>query len=135
MSDLLLAHAGGVAVKRGLNDGLIQIHKLIQIQHHAAELGERGVGGFVGGKVAAGGRGFAELAGGFLGEEARVFYRHRPKNTNRKAGNIADFVSRWGGHYEHMVVLDADMEKTPKDQVANVRPVTTICDGRVTFEA
>ena len=43
-----------------------------------------------------------------LGDEARVFYRHRPKNTNRKAGNIADFVSRWGGHYEHMVVLDAD---------------------------
>ena len=43
-----------------------------------------------------------------LGDEARMFYRHRPKNTNRKAGNIADFVSRWGGHYEHMVVLDAD---------------------------
>jgi membrane glycosyltransferase len=37
-----------------------------------------------------------------------VFYRHRPDNTARKAGNIADFVSRWGGHYEHMVVLDAD---------------------------
>ncbi len=43
-----------------------------------------------------------------LGAAARVFYRHRPKNTARKAGNIADFVSRWGGHYEHMVVLDAD---------------------------
>ena len=43
-----------------------------------------------------------------LGGAARVFYRHRPKNTARKAGNIADFVSRWGGHYEHMVVLDAD---------------------------
>jgi membrane glycosyltransferase len=34
--------------------------------------------------------------------------RHRPKNHHRKAGNIADFVTRWGGHYEHMVVLDAD---------------------------
>ncbi|MCA3554040.1 amidohydrolase [Aestuariivirga sp.] len=34
-----------------------------------------------------------------------------------------------------VVVLDSDMEKTPKDQVANVRPVTTICDGRVSFEA
>ena len=43
-----------------------------------------------------------------LGPEARVFYRHRPKNTSRKAGNIADFVTRWGGAYEHMVVLDAD---------------------------
>jgi membrane glycosyltransferase len=39
---------------------------------------------------------------------ARFFYRHRPKNHHRKAGNIADFVSRWGGHYEHMLVLDAD---------------------------
>ncbi len=39
---------------------------------------------------------------------ARVFYRRREKNTSRKAGNIADFVMRWGGHYAHMVVLDAD---------------------------
>ena len=43
-----------------------------------------------------------------LGPEARVYYRHRTENTARKAGNIADFVTRWGGHYEHMVVLDAD---------------------------
>ena len=43
-----------------------------------------------------------------LGPGARVYYRHRPKNHHRKAGNIADFVTRWGGHYEQMVVLDAD---------------------------
>ena len=43
-----------------------------------------------------------------LGAGARFYYRHRPKNIARKAGNIADFVSRWGGHYAHMVVLDAD---------------------------
>ncbi|MEN5081519.1 glucans biosynthesis glucosyltransferase MdoH [Bosea sp. TWI1241] len=43
-----------------------------------------------------------------LGPEARIYYRHRPKNHHRKAGNIADFVMRWGGHYAHMVVLDAD---------------------------
>jgi len=43
-----------------------------------------------------------------LGPRARFYYRHRPKNHHRKAGNIADFVSRWGGHYEHMLVLDAD---------------------------
>ena len=35
-------------------------------------------------------------------------YRHRAKNTSRKAGNIADFVTRWGGAYPQMVVLDAD---------------------------
>jgi membrane glycosyltransferase len=43
-----------------------------------------------------------------LGPQARIYYRHRPKNIARKAGNIADFVTRWGGAYDHMVVLDAD---------------------------
>ncbi len=43
-----------------------------------------------------------------LGPECGVFYRHRRENTARKAGNIADFVTRWGGGYEHMLVLDAD---------------------------
>jgi membrane glycosyltransferase len=43
-----------------------------------------------------------------LGPNARLYYRHRPKNHHRKAGNIADWVSRWGGHYDHMLVLDAD---------------------------
>lgn len=45
---------------------------------------------------------------GRQGADARIYYRHRVKNTARKAGNIADFVTRWGGHYDHMVVLDAD---------------------------
>ena len=43
-----------------------------------------------------------------LGPDARIYYRHRAKNHHRKAGNIADFVTRWGGAYEHMLVLDAD---------------------------
>lgn len=43
-----------------------------------------------------------------LGPGARVYYRRREKNTSRKAGNIEDFVTRWGGAYPHMVVLDAD---------------------------
>ncbi len=43
-----------------------------------------------------------------LGPKARIFYRRREKNVGRKAGNIEDFVSRWGGAYAHMVVLDAD---------------------------
>lgn len=42
------------------------------------------------------------------GEKARIYYRRRPKNTSRKAGNIADFVTQWGGDYAHMVMLDAD---------------------------
>lgn len=43
-----------------------------------------------------------------LGPDARIYYRHREKNHHRKAGNIADFVTRWGASYEHMLVLDAD---------------------------
>jgi membrane glycosyltransferase len=43
-----------------------------------------------------------------LGPDSRVYYRHRPKNVSRKAGNIADWVTRWGGTYAHMLVLDAD---------------------------
>ena len=37
-----------------------------------------------------------------------VYYRHRRKNSERKAGNIGDWVMRWGGAYEAMLVLDAD---------------------------
>ena len=43
-----------------------------------------------------------------LGDAAGIYYRHRPKNVSRKAGNIVDFITRWGGAYDHMVVLDAD---------------------------
>lgn len=43
-----------------------------------------------------------------LAGRANIYYRHRAKNTGRKAGNIEDFVTRWGGAYDHMLVLDAD---------------------------
>lgn len=43
-----------------------------------------------------------------LGTTDRIWYRHRAENTGRKAGNIADWVTRWGGAYDHMLVLDAD---------------------------
>jgi len=52
-------------------------------------------------------RAFVRLRGE-LPDDIRLYYRHRLKNTARKAGNIADFVSRWGGAYAHMIVLDAD---------------------------
>ncbi|MDE4172837.1 glucans biosynthesis glucosyltransferase MdoH [Phaeobacter sp. PT47_59] len=38
----------------------------------------------------------------------RLYYRRRAQNTGRKAGNIADWVRRWGAGYEAMLVLDAD---------------------------
>lgn len=37
-----------------------------------------------------------------------IYYRHRHNNQERKAGNIADWVTRFGGDYEYMIVLDAD---------------------------
>src|SRR3984893_4808778 len=37
-----------------------------------------------------------------------VWYRRRWLNIARKSGNVEDFVWRWGGRYDHMIVLDAD---------------------------
>jgi membrane glycosyltransferase len=37
-----------------------------------------------------------------------VWYRRRWQNIARKSGNLEDFVSRWGGRYDYMIVLDAD---------------------------
>jgi membrane glycosyltransferase len=38
----------------------------------------------------------------------KIWYRRRHDNAGKKAGNIRDFVMRWGGRYDHMIVLDAD---------------------------
>lgn len=43
-----------------------------------------------------------------VGGTGRIFYRRRQHNSGRKAGNIQDFCERWGGHYDYMLVLDAD---------------------------
>lgn len=43
-----------------------------------------------------------------LGPGARLYYRRRVENIDRKAGNIGDWVRRFGGAYDHMVILDAD---------------------------
>ncbi len=38
----------------------------------------------------------------------RLFYRRRPQNTGKKAGNIAEWIDTRGPNYAHMIVLDAD---------------------------
>jgi len=48
----------------------------------------------------------------------RVFYRHRADNVGRKAGNIAEWISRFGGRYAHMIVLDADSLMTARRSCA-----------------
>ena len=37
-----------------------------------------------------------------------VWYRRRHDNRGKKAGNVRDWVTRWGARYDHMIVLDAD---------------------------
>jgi membrane glycosyltransferase len=41
-----------------------------------------------------------------------IFYRRRARNTDRKAGNIADWVRRWGAAYPQFMILDADSVMT-----------------------
>lgn len=42
------------------------------------------------------------------GKDVKIYYRRRDMNTDRKVGNITDWVSRWGADYDAMLVLDAD---------------------------
>ncbi len=54
---------------------------------------------------------WAELCkqvGGF----GKIFYRKRRHAINKKAGNVADFLRRWGRRYRYMIVLDADSVMT-----------------------
>jgi len=43
-----------------------------------------------------------------VGGFGKIFYRKRRQSINKKAGNVADFLRRWGSNYRYMVVLDAD---------------------------
>ena len=43
-----------------------------------------------------------------LGGEINVYYRRRIENAGRKAGNIEDWVKRFGGGYDVFVILDGD---------------------------
>jgi membrane glycosyltransferase len=49
-----------------------------------------------------------------------VYYRRRANKHGRKAGNIGEWVRRFGGAYENMVVLDADSIMTAEALVALV---------------
>ena len=43
-----------------------------------------------------------------LASNRPVYYRNRPDNAGKKAGNIKEWISRFGGGYDHFVVFDAD---------------------------
>lgn len=38
----------------------------------------------------------------------KVYYRRRRLNVDRKAGNISDWVQRFGAAYDHFIILDGD---------------------------
>jgi len=56
-----------------------------------------------------------------LGSEVNVYYRRRVKNEAKKAGNVADFCKRWGGAYDHLLVLDADSLMEAKTMITLAR--------------
>lgn len=74
-----------------------------------------------------------------------VYYRRRSKNVARKPGNIAEWLSRFGGGYDFMIVLDADslmsgramaqlasaMERAPS--VGLIQTVPTVINARTLF--
>lgn len=66
----------------------------------------------------------AELAAAFaaeIGDPLRVTYRRRTDNTGFKAGNVRDFLERWGERYELMLPLDADSLMSGRTIVSHVR--------------
>ena len=56
-----------------------------------------------------------------LGAGIAAWYRRRGRNEGSKAGNVRDFVERWGASYDHMLVLDADSLMAPETIVEMVR--------------
>ncbi|MFC6200077.1 glucans biosynthesis glucosyltransferase MdoH [Ponticaulis profundi] len=53
-------------------------------------------------------------------KNCEVFYRRRTINVARKSGNVEDFVTRWGGRYDHMIVYDADSYMSPETLITLV---------------
>lgn len=80
-----------------------------------------------------------------LRSNCRVYYRRRRENTERKVGNLADWVRRFGAAYSHMIVLDADstmsgetilhlvdgMERHPT--IGLIQTTPTIVEGKTLY--
>lgn len=87
---------------------------------------------------------YAELCDA-VGGHGRIFYRRRADNGGRKAGNIADWVRRFGAAYPQMLILDADslmtgdtivrlvdgMERNP--DVGLIQTLPEVVNGRTLF--
>ena len=89
----------------------------------------------------------------FLGMQAAMTARPLKPGCPNQAQSLMDTIHGFtlaGAHMEFMedrkgmlregyladvAVLNADMEKLPASEIATVKPVMTICDGRVVYEA
>ncbi len=59
-----------------------------------------------------------ELLRASLPNGVEAWYRRRPKNVDKKSGNIADWLSRWGARHDAMLVLDADSLMSAHSMIA-----------------
>jgi membrane glycosyltransferase len=80
-----------------------------------------------------------------VGGFGKIFYRKRRHSINKKAGNVGDFLRRWGRRYRYMIVLDADsimtgralvqlvalMERNPQAGIIQTAP--RIVNGETLF--
>ncbi len=88
---------------------------------------------------------YARLTEGLAGRIA-VYYRRRALNTAKKAGNIKDWLERFGGAYETFVILDADSVMSGdtlvrlagamalRPRVGLIQTVPKLAGGRTTFQ-
>ncbi len=67
---------------------------------------------------------FAEWEAEFA-DASRTAYRRRTRNDGYKAGNLRDFLERWGGAYDLMLPLDADSLMSGAEMVKLVRIMQT----------
>ncbi len=88
---------------------------------------------------------YAKLTEALAGQTA-VFYRRRAHNAAKKAGNIKDWLERFGSGYETFVILDADsvmagdtlvrlagaMDERPRAGL--IQTVPKLAGGRTTFQ-
>ena len=80
-----------------------------------------------------------------LHADKQIFFRRRHDNSGRKAGNVADWVRRFGAAYPQMIVLDADSVMTgdaivrlvaameQHSDVGVIQSVPTVVGGRTLF--
>ena len=81
-----------------------------------------------------------------LADRIALYYRRRDQNTAKKAGNIKEWLARFGGGYESFVILDADsimsgdtlvrlqVAMAGRPRAALIQTVPRLVGGRTIFQ-